>query len=196
MYLDVSRGKLNGIFTYLYKIHSSDYSNIVKVNGTAVSYDDTNWDPMGTVKPNTHLYFVGQGRDYNVYLLKHYVHIVHYSIKHSSNQARVITQWKLQGSIDEGKWVTLSEVNDCDENCKNESIHSYPAKEGIFNAFRVLKLNNNSDNSTPYDLHKFELFGSVCLTKNCNVPIRMFHTKCFHKERFSFNFAIIIVFVK
>ena len=195
MYFDVSRGNMNGIFTYLYKTYSSDYTNIVKANGTGATSGNKK-DPMAPVMRNVDLYFVGNGSDFNVYLLKHYVHVVHYSIMHSSSSERVITQWKLLGSIDEGEWVTLSEVNDCDENCTNESIHSYPAKEGVFNAFSVLKLNKNSDNSSAFDLIRFELFGSVCLTKDCNVPIRMFHSKCLHKERISFNFAIIIVFVK
>ena len=182
-YFDVSRGKLNGIFNYLYSKYSSNYDDYVKVNGTSTSYNNKNFNPIGSIIPNTNLYFVGHGNDYNVYLKKHYIHVVHYSIKHNTASIRMLSQWKLQGSIDEGEWVTLSEVNDCDENCKKEVIHSYPSKEGIFNAFRVLKLNNNTDGSNCYDILKFELFGSVCLTKDCKVPIRMFHTECFNQNK-------------
>ena len=182
MHFDVSRGKLNGIFCFLYKKYSSDYRNIVKVNGTGETYIKNVRDSIGTVIPDTNLYFVSTGNNYNVYLLKHYVHIVHYSIKQNLHTARILTQWKLQGSLDGSKWKTLSEVNDCDEECKTESIHSYPSREGIFNAFRVLKYNTNSDGQVAYDLHKFELFGSVCLTKDCRVPVRMYHTKCYLKN--------------
>ena len=191
-YFDVSRGKLKGAFIYLYTKYSSNYNDYVKVNGTGASYNPEHYDPIGTIMPNTKLYFVGHGYDYNVYLLKHYVHIVHYSIKHNNGQNRMLTQWKLQGSIDEGEWVTLSEVNDCAQNCQKEEIHSYPSKEGIFNAFRVLKLNNNTDGSNCYDIFKFELFGSVCLTKDCKVPIRMFHTKCFNQNNHGLSFLFVM----
>ena len=87
--------------------------------------------------------------------------------------------------------MTLSEVNDCDDECKLESIHSYPSKEGIFNAFRVLKVNENIDGTNAYDLLKFELFGSVCLTKDCKVPMRKFCSKFYNKHQ-HYLFIIII----
>ena len=73
MYFDVSKGNLNGVFSYLYKMHSSNYEKIVKVNGTGETFIDGVRDPIGTVIPNSKLYFVGHGNDYNVYLLKHYI---------------------------------------------------------------------------------------------------------------------------
>ena len=191
VYFDVSRGKLNGIFSYLYKKYSANYEDYVKVNGTGADFNNVNRNPIGTVIPNSGFYFVGHDNDYNVYLLKHYVHIVHYSIKQNTGSIRLLSQWKLQGSIDEGEWETLNEVNDCDENCKNESVHSYPSKEGIFNAFRVLKINENADKTDYYDIFKFELFGSVCLTKDCKVPIRMFHTKCSNQN----NHGLLSLFI-
>lgn len=176
MYFDVSRGKLNGVFKYLYKKYSAEYSNIVIANGSDAHHNNER-DPMGTLIPDSKLYFVSCKNDYNVYLLKHYVHIVHYSIKHHNTAIRMLSKWKLQGSIDGSAWKSLSEVNECDENCKNESIHSYSSKEGTYNAFRVLKMNSNSDNSCYYDLYKFELFGSLCLTKDCKIPLIKFPTK-------------------
>ena len=131
MYFDVSRGELNGIFAHLYKKHSSNYDTIVKVNGTDATYNSINRNPIGTVMPNTSFYFCSTGNNYNVYLLKHYVHVVRYSIKHNNCDIRWLSQWKFQGSIDGVKWKTLSEVNDCDDECKKEEIHSYPAKEGM-----------------------------------------------------------------
>ena len=196
MYFDVSRGKLNGIFSFLYKKYSSDFENIVNVNGTNVENDNNKYIPIGSVIPSSGSYFVSFGDDYNVYLLKHYVHTVHYSIRHNNAQTRWLSQWKLQGSIDGNEWETLSEVNDCDEKCKKEAIHSYPSKEGIFNAFRVIKINKNSDGISAFDLVKFELFGSVCLTKDCKVPIRMFHTKCFNQNNHSLFYLFIMIHMK
>ena len=66
MYFDVSRGKLNGIFAYLYKKHSSDFENYVKVNGTGASSNNIDLNPLNTLIPGSQLYFVGRGNDYNV----------------------------------------------------------------------------------------------------------------------------------
>ena len=196
MYFDVSRGKLNGVFNYLSKKYSSNYENIAKVSGTNVLVNSVNYNPIGSITHDSTFYFVGLGYVFNVSLMNHYVHILHYSINQNTNPPRKINQWKLQGSLDGGEWETLSEVHDCNEKCSNESIHSYPAKEGVYNAFQVVKLNENSDNSTYFDLYKFEIFGSVCLTNNCHVPIRMYITKCYLNNgyrQFSIVFVIALI---
>ena len=99
-------------------------------------------------------------------------------MKQGIRENRVLSQWKLQGSWNGSDWKTLSEVNDCDDECKTESIHSLPSKEGIFNAFKVIKTNKKSDGLPQFDQLKFELFGSVCENKNCNLPNWKYNTRC------------------
>ena len=190
MYFDVSGGKLNGVFAYLYSKYSSNYNEIVNVTGSLL-YSSV-FNPMAAVIPNSNSYFVSYGNDFLVNLTKHYVHVVYYSIKQNLLPRRILTQWKFQGSLDGSDWKTLSEVNDCDEECKNEEIHSFPSKEGVFNSFRVLKINNNSDGTRFFDLIKFELFGSLCTTKFCKVPIRKYNTRCvIHNRNTLIRFSII-----
>jgi hypothetical protein len=52
MYFDVSRGNLNGIFTYLYNTNPGEMSNIVSVSGTNVQTVG-NYDPQASVTPDS-----------------------------------------------------------------------------------------------------------------------------------------------
>ena len=194
MYFDVSRGKLNGVFAYLYSKYSSSFSEIVKVTGSNIE-PSSSFDPIGSVIPDSSKYFVDLGNYFYVNLTQHYVHIVQYSIKQNTDSRRVLTQWRFQGSLDGSSWKTLSEVEDCDDECKNEVIHSLPSKEGVFNSFRIIKNNKNSDNSSQFDVKKFELFGSLCNTKDCRVPIRKYNTRCICHNQNVFSIYIVIAII-
>ena len=55
------------------------------------------------------------------------------------------------------------------EDVLREDFHYFNVKSGVYNTFKLTKLNTNSDGTNFFDLHGFEVFGQICNPVNCDI---------------------------
>ena len=185
----------DGVFNYINQIskinddydliHLTSPSNITIKNNALLS---DFFPPTG----KTYIVVEGKNESLTFILSTIYVNITGYSIKSTQNTDRVLKDWTFEAKNNESnEWELLHSVTEYNNFLYNDAKY-FNVKNGVYNSFRVTKLNINDDNTTYFDLHGFEIFGQICNPVNCDI---VSYCTFYHENSFIYRMAIRFCFI-
>ena len=98
---------------------------------------------------------------------KYELYLTHYTLRHGRNRSiSVLVNWRLEGSLDGGKWTTLkNHENDCGLKEHLTYTWTIDANPNAFRYFRIFQTGKNSSDKFGIFLSGIELYG-VLISKS------------------------------
>ena len=181
----------DGTLSYINKHYYQDFSNYLKISSTAGFNTFGHLQDLFPPTDGSHLALVGINPGFIVDFQKHSVNVTGYSVKSATGSQRILNHWKLEARTNNSDWIQLNEFKCTD--CSIYSSHYIPLEYGVFDSFKLTKLNYNDDDTMIFDLYGFEIFGQICNPIGCDVLKDWFYTSqnFFHIFPSSIFFTII-----
>ena len=161
----------DGIFVYVNRVSISEQSELISINGSKnFVYTVENTGIHDFFSPHEKTYIViEQNYSWLSFTFNTInINITGYSIKSTNVSTRTIRDWTLEAKNNDSDWVLLHNMTNYNDFMTNDSKY-FSVENGVYNSFKLTKLNINSDNTGFFDLHGFEVFGQICNPVNCDI---------------------------
>ena len=165
-----SSGTLNGIFTYVNQVSKiKNEGDLIHLAGMVTFKDGSSLSDFFTPAKKTYIVTTGENCSLTFTFSTISVNITGYSITSDPSVNRALRDWTFEGKNNESnKWELLhSEYNY--QGFLNDSPMHFSVNNGVYNSFKLTKLNINNDGTTYFDLHGFDVFGQICNPVNCDI---------------------------
>ena len=161
-------GKFNGIFAYINTNYFNNFSNYINCTSTGgLDSTHSNYQEIFPPHGSNHVVQNTKNAAYTFTFKTFLINITSYSIKHGGT-LRFLSDWKLEASFNGSKYETIHQISNCSQ-CVSYNVMNFKLNHGVYNSFRLTKLNTNSDGTDFFDLHGFEIFGTICNPVSCEI---------------------------
>ena len=165
-----SSGTLNGIFTYVNQVSKiKNEGDLIHLAGMVTFKNGSSLSDFFSPAKKTYIVTYGESCSLTFTFSTISVNITGYSITSDPSVNRALRDWTFEGKNNESnKWELLhSEYNY--QGFLNDSPMHFSVNNGVYNSFKLTKLNINNDGTTYFDLHGFDVFGQICNPVNCDI---------------------------